>query len=253
MNDTKVIVCDLDGTLAPSKGPLGESMAETISAVLKTHRMAVISGASIEQFKIQFLSHLPDDPSRLKNLYLFPVNGSAYYVYDESDEQKWKKVYLEELTLEEKKRIYDAYGIAIEKSGIAVYDPYGKVDILEDRGGQVTFSGWGQEAPLEVKEAWDPDKTKRAKIVEILKEYLPDLEVRIGGATSIDITRKGIDKAYAIRKIEEHLKVGVTDIVFLGDALFPGGNDASVKTTGVECIMVSGPEETEEILKRYAQ
>ena len=153
----------------------------------------------------------------------------------------------------DKKEIYNAFGKAIPESGIPVSDPYGKVDILEDRDGQVTFSGLGQEAPLEVKKVWDPDEVKRKKIVEILKKYIPQFEIRIGGATSIDITRTGINKAYAIKKIEEYLKVDKMDILFLGDALFPGGNDETARDAGVECIQVSGPEETREILKRYTQ
>jgi phosphomannomutase len=36
---------------------------------------------------------------------------------------------------------------------------------------------------------------------------------------------------------------------FLGDALFDGGNDAPVKTTGVEYLAVKNPEDTMEHLK----
>jgi len=252
MDEKKVIVCDLDGTLAKSKAPLEQNMSEVISRVLQNHRMAVISGASFDQFQSQFLSHLTATPAELKNLYLFPINGSAHYAYDEGA-GKWNEVYLEKLTDVEKKEIYAAFGHSIPESGVDVYDPYGKVDILEDRGGQVTFSARGQDAPLEVKQAWDPDEKKRMKIVEILKGYIPDLEARIGGAHSIDVTRKGITKAYAIAKIEEYLHVSKEDIVFLGDALFPGGNDFQVKETGVECIQVSGPDEALQYLQRYTQ
>src|SRR6185369_15140976 len=149
--------------------------------VLKKHRLAVISGASLNQFKDQFLSHLSAEPEELKNLYLFPINGSAHYTFDVASGE-WKEVYVENLTEEEKEEIYTAFGHAITESGLDndVYDPYGKVDILEDRGGQVTFSARGQEAPLDVKTAWDPDEKKRMKIVEILKQYIPDLEARIG-------------------------------------------------------------------------
>ena len=158
-------------------------------------------------------------------------------------------MYEENLTEEERKEIFSAFEKAIKESDVDVSDPYGI--LIEDRGGQVTFSGRGQEAPLDVKQKWDPDQEKRKKIVEILKREIPEFEVRIGGATSVDVTGKGITKAYAIRKIEELLKIGKEDIVFLGDALFPGGNDSSAKETGVECISVSGPEEAEKILLSY--
>jgi HAD superfamily hydrolase (TIGR01484 family) len=160
---------------------------------------------------------------------------------------------MEKMSDDEKKEIYLAFGKAIEESGVKVFDPYGKVDILEDRDGQVTFSGWGQDAPLEIKQAWDQDEQKRIKIAEILKREIPQYEIRIGGATSIDVTRKGITKAYAIGKIEQILQVGKEEIVFIGDALFPGGNDESVKETGVDCISVSGPKETYDILVHYLE
>lgn len=241
---SKVIVCDLDGTLAPSKTPLEASMALVLCRVLQKHKLAVISGASYAQFQSQFLDHLSCGGEILQNLYLFPTNGTACYEYDNLS-NAWQ-VYDEKMTKEEINKIILALKNAILKSGVDVSNPYG--ELIEDRGSQVTFSGRGQQAPLEVKKVWDPDKVKRQKIVEILEKDIPEFEIRINANSSIDITHKGIDKAYAMRKIEELLNVGKENIVFLGDALFPGGNDSSVIPTGVECIAVSGPEDTEKVL-----
>ncbi|MCH8889020.1 HAD hydrolase family protein, partial [Patescibacteria group bacterium] len=72
---------------------------------------------------------------------------------------------------------------------------------------------------------------------------------RIGGTTSIDVTKKGIDKAYGIQKIEKSLNIRRDNMLFIGDAVFPGGNDYSVKEAGVKTIQVSGPEETKEIIR----
>jgi HAD superfamily hydrolase (TIGR01484 family) len=238
----KIIVCDLDGTLAPSKAPLEKSMADVLCRVLEKHKMAVISGASYKQFQSQFLDHLSCGGEILKNLYLFPTNGTACFIFDAA-ENGWKNLYEEKMTAQEIDKIISALQNAVSKSGVDVSNPFG--ELIEDRGSQVTFSGRGQEAPLDVKKIWDPDKTKRQKIVAILEKDIPEFEIRINANSSIDITHKGIDKAYAIRKIEEMLKVGRENIVFLGDALFPGGNDSSVIPTGVKCIAVSGPEEAE--------
>ena len=245
----KVIVCDLDGTLAESKMPLTIEMASVISKVLEKHRFVVISGASYNQFQNQFLKYLPKDAC-FKNLALFPVNGSQYYCYDQQLSE-WQKVYSEDLTDEEKKVIFEAFKVAITNSGVDVYDSYGVVDIIDDRGGQITFSGRGQDAPIDVKNSWDPDQIKRKKIVNQLTEYIPEFEIRIGGATSIDVTRKGINKAYAIRKIEQNLNITKDSIVFIGDALYMGGNDATVIEEGIKTIQVSGPEETKKFLLSY--
>jgi hypothetical protein len=241
---SKIIVCDLDGTLTPSKSNLEPSMAEVLGKVLQKHRLAVISGASYKQFQKQFLPFLNCDGEILKNLFLFPANGTACYRYDNLN-NAWQ-VYDEKMTAEEKEKIFNGFKKALAESGVDVENPYG--ELVEDRGGQVTFSGRGQEAPLSEKEKWDPDQTKRRKIVEILEKEIPEFEIKIGGATSIDVTHKGIDKAYAIKKIEQFLPADKKDIIFLGDALFPGGNDASAKEAGVECISVSGPIEAEKVL-----
>ncbi len=242
--NSKIIVCDLDGTLTPSKSDLEPRMAEVLCKVLKKHKMAVISGASYKQFQNQFLSHLSCGGKVLQNLFLFPANGTACYRYDNL-ENAWQ-IYDEKMTAEEKEKISEAFEKAIAESGVDVSGPYG--ELLEDRGGQITFSGRGQDAPLTVKEKWDPDQTKRRKIVAVLQKEIPEFEIKIGGATSIDVTHKGIDKAYAIKKIEQFLPADKKDIVFLGDALFPGGNDSAAKETGVQCITVSSPIEAEKVL-----
>jgi hypothetical protein len=123
--------------------------------------------------------------------------------------------------------------------------------LIEDRGSQITFSALGQSAPVELKYAWDPMRTKRERMAAILSEKLPEFEVRVGGATSVDITKRGINKGFGIRKLEQFLKIESEDIVFIGDALFYGGNDYPAKATGVDCISVKGPEETKELIKSW--
>ena len=78
-------------------------------------------------------------------------------------------------------------------------DPTG--DIIEDRGSQVTFSALGQQASPDAKYAWDPDGAKRRSMRDRVASALPDLEVHVGGQTSIDVTNAGVDKAYAMRKL----------------------------------------------------
>ena len=48
---------------------------------------------------------------------------------------------------------------------------------------------------------WDPDFSKRKKIQAILEKTIPEFSVRLGGSTSVDVTKPGIDKAYGIRKL----------------------------------------------------
>lgn len=241
----RLIVFDLDGTLAESKSPMDQEMSELLGELLSQKLVAVISGGAFPQFEKQFLASLDVRPENLPNLYLLPTCASSLYRYLDG---KWEKVYEEVLTTEEKRKIFEAF----ERMFHALnYEhpkrPYG--EIIEDRGTQITFSALGQEAPLELKCAWDPDQKKRLEMVEVLELLLPESSVRIGGMTSIDVTRKGIDKAYGIRKIVEQLSVNVEEIIFIGDALFEGGNDYPVRSTGVVCVSVQGPAQTKEIIR----
>lgn len=267
---TKLLAFDLDDTLAASKTPLAQDMAEVLCRLLEKYYIAVISGASFAQMKDQFASVLIQTCANkdvLEKLILSPCNGSALYVWNPSASD-FVKLYDENLTPTEKSRIVSALSNTMNKAGI---DQPEKIfgEQIEDRDGQVTFSALGQQAPLELKRAWDPDRTKRKLMKANLELELPDFEVRIGGTTSIDITRKGVDKAYAINKLTQTSKYSIPganprngeptlpdftreDILFFGDSMEPTGNDYPVKALGVESVTVSGPGDTLHKLKTLA-
>ena len=108
---------------------------------------------------------------------------------------------------------------AIIESGFKPEQTWG--ELIEDRGSQITFRPSVRRRRSTPKKVWDPDFEKRKKIKAILDPILPDFTVRLGGATSIDITKPGIDKAYGIGKIVEILGVQKDAMLFVGDALFP--------------------------------
>ncbi len=88
---------------------------------------------------------------------------------------------------------------------------------------------------------------KRKKIKAMLDKLLPEFSVRMGGATSIDVTKPGIDEAYGIRKLRDILGIPLGDMIFIGDALFVGGNDYPAEEAGVVSIPVRGPSETKRV------
>lgn len=242
----QLYIFDLDGTLAKSKAPMDADMAELIIKLLKSKKVAVISGGGYPQFQAQFLRTLPSGSENLSNLYLLPTSGTRLYIW----QGNWIQKYAENLLPKEKEKILYALGYALKVAGYEKPQTvYG--DLIEDRGSQITFSALGQNAPVDAKYAWDPKRVKREKIAEVLASKLPEFDVRIGGSTSIDITRKGINKAYGIRKLEQYLNIESDFIVFVGDALFFGGNDYPARATGVDCIQVSGPEETKKLLESW--
>lgn len=238
----KLIIFDLDGTLAESKSSLDAEMAGLLQDLLAVAQVAVISGGDWAQFQKQLLANLPRD-ERLKRLHLLPTCGTKFMRYG-SD---WTRLYSEDFTPAETKKVLASFTQALEKSGFKPEKVWG--ELIEDRGSQITFSALGQEAPHEAKKTWDPDFAKRKKIQAILQELAPEFSIRLGGATSIDITKLGIDKAYGIKKLSAILSIPLEEMLFIGDAIFPGGNDYPAKEAGVTCIQVRDVHETKRVVE----
>lgn len=236
----KCVVFDLDGTLVESKQALKPDMAERLRRLLRLYDVAVISGGAWPQFQSQLLAYLNLTKEEAARLFLFPTSATSFYLYLDN---AWQAMYAEVLPPDDRDRIFAAFKQALADTKFEqpkrTWGPQ-----LEDRGTQVTFSALGQQAPVQAKKAWDPTFEKRLIVMERLVQLLPDFEVRTGGSTSIDVTKKGIDKKYGIEQIERHLGIPITEMVFVGDALFPGGNDHAVKATGVATVAVVGPAET---------
>jgi HAD superfamily hydrolase (TIGR01484 family) len=244
----KLIAFDLDGTLAPSKSPAHDRMTTALAGLLDNFQVCVISGGKFEQFEKQLLGNLEATPEQLEKLHIMPTCGTRYYNYDMAD-NKWHKVYSEDFTEAEKKKIIDALNKGFDDLKLRADKTYG--DCIEDRGSQVTFSVLGQdivdelgEEGLRLKHEWDPDNKKKNKLRDYIAPLIPEFEVRVGGVTSIDVTKKGIDKAYGMRKLMEMLEISKEDILFIGDRLQEGGNDYPVKAFGIDSVEISNWEET---------
>lgn len=240
----KLVIFDLDGTLAESKSPLEKRMGLALKNLLKKRNVAIISGGAWPQFESQVLSRVKLTGAEKSNLYLLPTSGTSFYEFSDG---KWCNVSSEEMTPEEVLKIKDAFAkLLIDPQLSFPTKVWG--ERLEDRGTQVTFSVMGQAAPPEEKKSWDPNFTKRLAMIEKLSPMLSGFEIRTGGSTSIDVTQKGIDKSYGVKKLQKHLDISLGDMLFVGDALFPGGNDRAVYEMGVECISTNGPKFTLKII-----
>ncbi len=244
----KLIAFDLDGTLAPSKSTLPARMAELLNELLVRHKVCIISGGKYELFQRQVITQITNDPKLLVNLHLMPTSGTRYYNFDVST-NAWKLNYAEDFTPEQKERIISALDEGLNESGYKADKTYGET--IEDRDSQITLSILGQEIVAElgeegvrIKEEWDPDGSKKLRIRNIIAPKIPEFEVRAAGATSIDVTRPGIDKAYGMNKLMEETNVAMEDILFFGDKIIEGGNDYAVKLMGIDCVSVRSWEDT---------
>ena len=238
----RLIVFDLDGTLAESKAAIDKEMSVRLGALLTVAKVAIISGGDWPQFDKQVLAHLPKGKI-LQNLSILPTCGTKFYEYKSG----WKLLYAENFTDKQKEKIITSLNKAVDDSGFKAKKTWGEA--IEDRGSQITYSALGQQAPLDEKKKWDPDFKKREKIKKLLDKMIPEFAVNLGGATSIDITKHGIDKKYGIHKLRDVLGIAISEMLFIGDAIFPGGNDYPAKQAGVFSVCTKDAGETKKIIE----
>lgn len=239
LSNYQLVAFDLDDTLAPSKSPLPGRMAVALSRLLDRVEVCVISGGQFGQFESQLLAGLDASEPELERLHLMPTCGTRYMVRKSGE---WENVYVRNLTDAERAEALTILEEEARRLGLWEAETWG--EILEDRGSQITFSALGQQAPLEAKRAWDPNGEKKETLRAAVAKRLPTLEVRSGGSTSVDITRKGVDKAYGIAELSKQTGIPISAMLFVGDRLDPGGNDFPVTCLGIDTFAVRDWEHT---------
>jgi HAD superfamily hydrolase (TIGR01484 family) len=239
-----LVAFDIDGTIAESKAPVDEEMARLLCDLLRMRNVALVSGGSYTQMSEQVIARLPYK-EHIEHMWLTPVSGALLYAYRNGG---WVCLDDHILTSEEDARIRSAFTEVFEEERYHVPDIlYG--DMIENRGGQMTFSALGQHAPVSEKKRWNETSDVRPKLARLLREKLPEYEVRLGGMTSIDITKKGIDKAFAISNLSRVSGIVINDMIYVGDALYAGGNDEAVKKSGIRTIPVGSVDDTKKLIQ----
>lgn len=241
----RLVAFDLDDTLAPSKTPIGERMATSLLALLDRHEVLVISGGNEAQFRTQVLAPLGAS-SALAGLHLMPTCGTRYLRLVGGE---WTEVYAHDLPVADRELAREVLESVARSLGLWEPDDRVHGPRIEDRGSQVTFSALGQQAPPEAKKAWDPDGNRREALRRCVARLLPGLEVRSGGSTSIDVTARGIDKAYGLSRLMDSLALRAEEVLFVGDRLDPGGNDFPVVALGVRTRHVRDEHETLDVIR----
>lgn len=240
----RLVAFDLDDTLAPSKSAIDPRIGRQLLDLAARVEVAIISGGQLAQFTAQVVDQLPEtDAALLSHFHLMPTCGTQYYRLSPAGIET---VYARSLTEDQKSRALAAVEEEARRLGLWESETWGP--ILEDRGSQITFSALGQQAPVDVKMAWDPTGEKKNALRAAVADRIPDLEVRAGGSTSVDITERGIDKAYGMTRLVEQTGIPQDDMLFVGDRLDENGNDYPVLAMGVPCQAVEGWQDTAEFL-----
>ncbi|MFH1801596.1 MAG: HAD-IIB family hydrolase [archaeon] len=242
MKNKRIIICDIDGTLADSDTEVSDEILNLISKLQKKYIFVTMGNGHYIHLYNQFLKKYIEKVG--KEIYIFPLGGLEAY---KTTPEGIVKLYSNDFSEEEKRKIVRTISDFIREKKIEA-DTY---DQIEDRGSMIVFSALGRKADKELKKNYDPDKSKRQKFIEEdFKEKLPECEIKIGGTTTLDFTKKGITKAFGIEKIKNMFKINFEDMIYFGDDLQEGGNDHAIKEF-VEFVEVKNPEDTFKKLKKY--
>tara|TARA_Y100000310_G_C20431193_1_gene691545 strand:+ start:71 stop:841 length:771 start_codon:yes stop_codon:yes gene_type:complete len=239
-NNKKFIFADVDDTICESCQQISPEMAKQISKMIQNdYEFAFISGTKSADL-IKMISSLVKEKH-----HILGTTGTNYtFVHNDISNEKYNYS-LDEI---EKNEIFNALQKLILEYDIQPMT--NRADQLQDRNSQITLSAIGRNAPSTMKRNHDPDGIKRATWVKYLRNFLSEdkYDIKVAGTTSIDITRKGLDKEWGIRKFAEYYKVKLDQILFFGDKIYPGGNDFPA-TRVVDCIKVDSPNDTLKKLK----
>jgi phosphomannomutase len=267
------LVFDVDNTLTPPRQVLRREMADTLK-VLEQH-FVLAAGSDLPLVRDQFLQPLHDFGYR-GELDAFLCNGASRYhcVFAESLDVKCVDEFSLQAHLGEGgfRQLMELLERVLHASEFLLPDSVEIVGTrIVDRGSMLNLAPSGRPpgklAPTaqrsrEAFVKFDNATGYRRRLLVWLRtevdRLLPgnDLTISYGGETSFDIVVRGREKTYPVRCL---LKEGFDRVTYVGDALFPGGNDAAVKDfvetwqegpCPVRVVQVENWEQTLSLLRR---
>lgn len=227
-----IYVFDMDGTLTPARSKMEASFALLFNTWQQTHICFIASGSDYKKITGQMppfvISSFAGIYSSMGNVLNTPKGIS--YKKDFTPKQEL----LQTLENYRKNTLYPG----------KLYNNY-----IEKRIGMVNFSVLGRDCPFAEREkyaAWDKKANERQNIKQALQASFPEYEISVGGAISVDITKKGCGKGQIAYHLRQQYKG--EKIIFFGDKTFPGGNDYELAETlrklgNSEIIEVNSPKD----------
>ncbi len=211
---------DLDNTLTPSKSLIEPAHVPILKKLCERADVTVVSGHGEQDIR----------------KHLRPELESMYHVLGQNGNRAVTKdgnvLWNHSLTKKQKEATLALIADIRRELNYKVKD---ENDIVEDRDSQIAFSLIGHHEDKAKKDAFDPDFAKRRAVLENLEQSgtlkkLNDagVEVRIGGTTNLDFFQFGKNKGYNVGVFIEKMGWKKDDCLYIGDALFPGGNDDTV-------------------------
>jgi phosphomannomutase len=224
---------DLDNTLTPSKSIILPEHAPILKKLSECADVIVVSGHGEKDIRKHLTSSLAG------TYHILGQNGN--YAETKDGKVLWSR----SLVHGQKDAIHSFILKAKAHLTLSVRN---ESDTVEDRDSQIAYSLIGHHEEKNIKDAFDPKHEKRLKLLrdlsgEVEKLKAADVEVRSGGTTVLDFFTLGRNKGYNVGEYIREMAWNKDDCLYIGDALFPGGNDETVVGV-IQTHEVSDPGDT---------
>lgn len=226
------IFFDLDGTVTRSRSLISPEMERLMKRLSAQHDVVIVSGATESQIRFQMGKNL------VGRYYTLGQNGN--YAADKKGNILWEN----KMNWVQR---YEVMHYAQKVIGEELHAFEDLFDLVHDRGCQVSYSLIGHNQAVEKKEKFDPDHAKRKHVLAKMPFVSETIDVKIGGTTCLDFFIKGKNKGSNVQELLKRMKWRKSECLYIGDALFPGGNDEAVVGV-VDTKAIENPDGTAEVI-----
>ena len=228
----RYIFFDLDNTLTRSRSLVTKEMSLLLTQLSQKHEVIIVSGATQKQITLQLGKSLAG------RYWVMGQNGNMCVT------KKGELLWENKMDWTQKLVVLEYANSIIEKK---LFRYKNKLDLIQDRDCQISYSIIGHSEDIGRKERADPDQIKRLTVLKKFPFRSKSVEVKIGGTTCFDFFIKGYNKGRNVNELCKKMKWKKNDCLYIGDALFKNGNDETV--IGVTPTrQVADPKETERVI-----
>ena len=180
----KLVAFDLDGTLTQHKTPLDDTNRAVLEQLSKHYKLVMVGAGNA----MRIFNQLGGFPMDVMGNY-----GMQLGLYN--PETKTLDLVRNDCVPCDRESVEKRITELRERFG---FTEYAGENVEFHDSGCVTFPILGTKAKAEDKLAFDPDRSKRRKIYDIVVETFPEFVVFVGGSSSFDMAPRPRDKYYAL-------------------------------------------------------
>lgn len=239
MDQIKLVAFDLDGTLTQHKEPLGEENRRVLDALAQRYRLVMVGAGQAGRIFRQMGGYPMD------------IIGNYGLQYARYDAQSGELQMVRDLQLPcDRESVERRIAVLRQRVG---YEDFAGESVEYHPSGCVTFPVLGTKAQQADKLAFDPERTKRRAVYDLVVQAFPEYHVFVGGSSSFDMAPRPYNKYHALDEYCRQLGITHDQVVYMGDDYGQGGNDESVYLSDIPFITVDDyrtlPQRAEILLK----